>query len=112
MSEIEGQQQANETPQQSPEDQYVAFAKDLKEKGVIASEIRTALAEKGLSEEQQTWVMRMMNQEAASEIYHSENLELSEEEGGNGIPRFAIYIGILLLINLLSALFDWGFWIY
>lgn len=32
--------------------------------------------------------------------------------GGSGVPGCLIWIGILLLINFLSYLFDWPFWIY
>lgn len=31
---------------------------------------------------------------------------------GKGVGGWLIFIGILLLINLLSWLFDWSFWIY
>ena len=38
--------------------------------------------------------------------------EEEEESGGGGIPRWAIYIGILVGVNVLSYVFDWSFWIY
>ena len=31
---------------------------------------------------------------------------------GNGAPGWLIWIGILVGINVLSYLFNWGFWIY
>ncbi|MEM8527812.1 MAG: hypothetical protein AAGG68_24435 [Bacteroidota bacterium] len=46
-------------------------------------------------------------------VANQERLQASQaEEGGSGVPSWAIYIGILVLINLLSAMFNWGFWIY
>ena len=33
-------------------------------------------------------------------------------EEGAGFPGWIVYIGILLVINLLSYIFDWPFWIY
>lgn len=91
--------------------ELIDFAKNLKEQGVAAEDIRTALAEKGLNDEQKTVIMQVMNQESASEIYHSEELE-EDDTGGTGIPKFVWYLLGLGLINLLSYLFDWPFWIY
>lgn len=35
-----------------------------------------------------------------------------QKQGGDGLPGWVIWIGILLLINLLSYIFDWPFWIW
>ena len=35
-----------------------------------------------------------------------------EQSGGDGGGRWLVWIGAILLINLLSYLFGWGFWIY
>ena len=32
--------------------------------------------------------------------------------GGKGALGWVAFIGILLLVNLLSYIFDWPFWIY
>ena len=32
--------------------------------------------------------------------------------GGRGFAGWAIFIGILLIVNFLSWLFSWSFWIY
>lgn len=37
---------------------------------------------------------------------------MSEEEGGSGAGGWLIWIGILALVNLLSWIFDWSFWLY
>jgi hypothetical protein len=34
------------------------------------------------------------------------------EGGSNKGMRIGIYVGILVLVNVLSAVFHWGFWIY
>jgi len=33
-------------------------------------------------------------------------------ENDGGVPSWVFYVGGLILINLLSYLFDWGFWLY
>jgi len=35
-----------------------------------------------------------------------------EESKGGGGGGWMVWIGILLLINLLSWAFDWSFWVY
>jgi hypothetical protein len=37
---------------------------------------------------------------------------MSENKENNGCLGWLIWIGILLLINLLSWIFDWSFWVY
>ena len=34
------------------------------------------------------------------------------ESADEGFPSWLIYVGVLILINVLSAMFGWGFWIY
>lgn len=34
------------------------------------------------------------------------------DEGGSGLIGFAIFIGILLVVNALSYFLNWGFWLY
>jgi hypothetical protein len=31
---------------------------------------------------------------------------------GGGMMGWVVFIGILLLVNLLSYIFDWPFWVY
>lgn len=35
-----------------------------------------------------------------------------ESGGGNRAAGWLIWIGILVGVNVLSAVFDWGFWLY
>jgi len=32
--------------------------------------------------------------------------------GGKGVMGWVVFIGIILLVNLLSYIFDWPVWIY
>ncbi len=32
--------------------------------------------------------------------------------GGSRVGGCLVWIGVLVLINLLSYVFDWGFWVY
>ena len=43
-----------------------------------------------------------------------DNNSTHEEDDDNkgGCSSWMIYVGILLLINLLSWIFDWSFWVY
>lgn len=43
---------------------------------------------------------------------HSNEIEYHDYSGGDGAAGWAIWIAVLLGINLLSAIFDWGFWLY
>lgn len=35
-----------------------------------------------------------------------------QQQGGGGIPRIAIFIGLIVLLNVLSQVFGWGFIFY
>lgn len=35
-----------------------------------------------------------------------------EHDSDSGFPSALIWIGILIIVNLLSWIFDWPFWIY
>lgn len=37
---------------------------------------------------------------------------MSENDEKSGRASWLIWIGLLLLINLLSWIFDWSFWVY
>ena len=54
-----------------------------------------------------------MTTQAYLEIRNEIPERVVEETGDSGgFPSWLIYIGILVLINVLSAAFGWGFWIY
>ena len=37
---------------------------------------------------------------------------MSDDDGGGGGGGGLVWIGLLVLVNFLSWLFDWSFWIY
>lgn len=91
------------------------FAYECKQKNVPDYQIEQHLLNRGLDMEQMSQVMRNVNQAYANRSAASNQSSQSSDNsggGGGGIPRFVIYIGILILINILSAAFGWGFWIY
>ena len=49
--------------------------------------------------------------ESADARYHAAQAEAAKSNDGGGMG-WLIWIGLLVLINLLSYLFNWPFWIY
>lgn len=37
---------------------------------------------------------------------------MSDNEGGSGIMRFLVFIGIIVVLNVLSMVFNWGYYFY
>jgi len=83
-------------------DQIYAYAIELKNSGKSDSQIQEALVEKGLDEESSKTVVDNLS-----------NAEAQNAEGeSSGFPSWLIWIALLILVNILSAIFDWPFWIY
>lgn len=87
-------------------DQIYGYAADLKKAGQTDIQIIKALQEKGLDAESSKTVVDNLNNMIAER-----QAEIEEEEGGSGMG-WLIWIGILILVNVLSFVFDWGFIIY
>lgn len=83
-------------------DQIYAFAFELKHIGKTDAQTQQALIEKGLDEETAKVVVDNVNKS-----FHA-----SAEPESSGFPKWLIYILILIGINVLSAIFDWPFWIW
>ena len=66
------------------------------------------LKENGVSDEDAEAMATKVYLEVKSEI---PQVTYTEDEG-SGFPSWLIYVGILIVINGLSAIFDWPFWIY
>ncbi len=49
---------------------------------------------------------------ATEEVKQPEFTPVPPSDEGGGFPKWLIYIGILVVVNILSQAFDWGFWIY
>jgi hypothetical protein len=87
------------------------FAYECKQKNMPDYQIEQSLMNRGLDPSQVASVMRIVNQ-AYNQAQPSQQTNDSSGSGGGGIPSAVYFIGILVLINVLSAIFDWGFWIY
>ena len=88
-------------------------AVELKGQGTPDYQIEQLLMNEGADKATATQVLQQVNRMIAERQGQSDyNTSGSSSGGGGGIPRILIYILILGGINLLSALFDWGFWIY
>lgn len=87
-------------------DQIYGYAADLKKAGQTDLEIINALQEKGLDADSSKTVVDNLNNMIAER-----QAEIEEEEGGSGMG-WLVWIGILILVNVLSFVFDWGFIIY
>jgi len=87
----------------------LVYAAELKQAGSSNLHIRKSLEAKGLNKDEALQILDYVNgmHEAANQVSTS-----SDDDEGSGVGRIAIYIGILLLVNLLSYIFDWPFWIY
>jgi len=79
-----------------------AHAAELKKAGKSDFEIEQALIDLGL------------DRDAAKAVNQNLNVAIQQnaEDESGGFPRWIIYLLILGGINVLSAIFDWPFWIY
>ncbi len=101
-------------PNSSPEvREMYRFAYECKQKNMPDYQIEQALQNKGLDSQQAATVMRIVNQAYQNRNQSDAgNSAPDDSGGGGGVPRIVWYIGILILVNVLSAVFDWGFWLY
>ena len=76
---------------------------------MVDYQIEQTLMNRGLSASEASTVMTIVNRAAANQ---NSNAQPSSSSGGGGVPKILIYVGILILVNVLSAAFGWGFWIY
>ena len=83
-------------------EQIYTYALELKESGKSDSQIQEALIESGLDEESSKGIIGNMNA-AISE---------KAEEESSGFPSWLIWRLALIGLNVLSAIFDWPFWVY
>lgn len=97
----------NPDGQMSPDDLY-AYAMRLKKIGSSDLSIRNSLMEKGLSKDDALIILDNVNEGFFGQVQEGGGVE----SGGGEFPRWLIYVLALVGINVLSFLFDWGFWIY
>ncbi len=91
------------TPEEEKQltEQIIAFIIESKNQGKSDSQIKHALIEKGMDEDTaRGWIKSVTP-------HITEN-----DSGGSSVPGWLIWLGILGVVNLLSYLFDWPFWVY
>lgn len=80
------------------------FALEQRQEGKSDEEIQALLAEKHVDADTISLVMRTVN---FAEHQHQE-----AEEEGSGVKGWIVWIALIIGVNVLSAIFDWGFWVY
>lgn len=86
------------------------FAIDLKKQGLPDYQIKQRLQNDGLDDEAADIVINNLNRMIAER--QAETGAGAGRSGGSGIPGWLIWVGALILFNVLSAAFDWGFILY
>ncbi len=81
------------------------IATSMKKEGKTDYDIEQALLMKGLNQDEARKVISRANATTVS-------ASGQDEEKGNGAWGWLLWLGLLGLVNLLSYLFDWSFWIY
>lgn len=81
------------------------IATAMKKEGKDDYDIEQALLLKGLDQDEARKVISRANATTLS-------TSGKKEEKGNGAWGWLVWLGAIGLINLLSYLFDWSFWIY
>ena len=102
--------------QMSPDDQeemrQIAglVAKSLDE-GKSAEETAQLLVENGWEQEAADKFVGSIAVSLANARYHAAQAESAKSNDGGGMG-WLVWIGLLVLINFLSYVFNWPFWIY
>ena len=90
------------------------YAKELKLQGKTDSEIKEAVKAEGLSEEKAIGLLNTLSKVSANSMSAKPTDNLVEDEGASEgrSHSWIFYVVALVVINLLSWVFDWPFWIY
>lgn len=80
-----------------------AIAARMKETGHSDGEIIKALMDDGLDQPSAQTVV--------NNLHYAEEQPIAESSGG-GFPGWLVWVLLLVGVNVLSAVFDWGFWLY
>ena len=85
----------------------------LKKAGKSDSQIKEDLLQKGIDENSSNEVIEKIKTIDLFNYQGGEGLgEISEEKESSGISGVLILVVILIVVNIMSASFDWPFWIY
>ena len=89
------------------------LAKELKLAGKSDDEIKQAVIEGGLDEEKAIGLLRTLSNVSANSLSKNPD-RVVEDDGSNdsGSSSWIFYVVALVVVNLLSWVFDWPFWIY
>ena len=97
---------------QPAEPDFKELVTKLRETGMSDNDIRAALEEKGLDPQTIGGLL-------ARQPIHNEEIVLPSDALGEeadadegGLPGWLVWIGLLILVNVLSYIFDWPFWVY
>ncbi|MCP4522530.1 MAG: hypothetical protein GY827_12690 [Cytophagales bacterium] len=105
------EEQLTEEQQQEVVKQIYQEAAELKQQGKTDDEIVATLKEKGLDAEMAASVVQNLNA-MIEERKAANNPYVEDDDDGDSAWGWLIWIGILVVVNLLSYIFDWPFWIY
>ena len=81
----------------------------LRNEGKSDWEIEQELLMKGLDQEEAQTMIAKTDKALARQASGEER---ASSGGGGGAAGWLIWIGVLILVNVLSYAFDWPFWIY
>ena len=90
------------------------YAKELKLQGKTDSEIKEAVMAEGLSEEKAIGLLNTLSKVSANSMAAKSTDKLVEDDGDSEgrSNSWIFYVAALVVVNLLSWVFDWPFWIY
>lgn len=91
----------DEQSQEEVAEAIFKYAAELMGSGMPPAEVKAKLVEQGLGKETADIVVDNLTK-------HMEE----QKSGGSGAMGWLGLIGFLILINVLSYIFDWPFWIY
>jgi len=87
--------------------EFVKVIADSLAAGQTEEEVSQQLVDNGWEKKDADELVRDIAQQVREENYSG-----SQGGGGSGLPGWVVWIGILVLINLLSMAFNWGFIIW
>ena len=79
------------------------YAVALKQSGKTDVEIEENLMQQGLDKEGASAIVKATK---------NADLQYTEKDSGSGGMGWLIWILVLIVVNVCSAIFDWPFWIY
>jgi hypothetical protein len=90
------------------------YASDLMNQGISDHDVKQSLINRGVDDALASSIVFNLKQERNRLSGGSGQTQstYADSDNGGGFPSWVLYIGGLILINILSAVFGWGFWLY